>query len=147
MMRMKPVRLLSMREMYDIETRRCPIVRPQLTLLPKLPAEPPKRRPNYRHTLTIAACLFVSVAIAGALGWLAWYYLAAYQVYRVVTLAIILIILANAASMIARRKPIDMLATIEHPALRIWNQRRKIVTYTDETYTYLKAIKASLLEH
>jgi hypothetical protein len=105
----------------------------------------PKKHRNYRHMLYIAACQLLYAIAALALGGIAYYYLAAQPVYRVVALVVIGIAWSNAASATARKKTIDMLETIEHPAIRIWRQKQNKTLYTENTNVFLQAIKSSFL--
>jgi len=87
----------------------------------------------------------VTIIVAG----IAFHYLIAQTTFLVVSFAIIAIIYVNFLCAIARRKSIDMMETMEHPALKIWSQRQRKhqkALYTEDTNVFLKSIKASILE-
>jgi len=99
---------------------------------------PAARRPNHRHTLSVTAEQLVYAIVAIMLGGTAYYYLAGMAVYRIVALVVIGILWSSFAGRAALRRPVDMQETISLPAFPAGD-------YTDETYTYLKAIKKSLV--
>lgn len=80
---------------------------------------------------------FIYAFVAGVLSSMAWYSLAGMAVYRIVALVVIGILWSSFAGRAALRRPVDMMETVSLPAFPAGN-------YTDETYTYLKAIKKSL---
>jgi hypothetical protein len=144
--------------MQDIATHPYPVIKPRLSLpskpramktVPpsKIATKPLKHRPNYRHTLFIAACQCLYASVSGAASATAWYELAIWPVYRVVALVVIAILWSNAASSAARKKSIDMLATVSIKAIRVAGKKRmESPALTEDTTTYLKAIKASFVE-
>jgi len=97
----------------------------------------PTRR-NRRHALSVTAEQLAYAIVAIMLGGTAYFYLAGMAVYRVVALAVIGILWSSFAGRAALRRPVDMQETISLPAFPTGD-------YTDETYTYLKAIKKSLV--
>ena len=125
-----------------------PIPIRQSTSPPINPAKPMRKHRNYRHTLYICACQLLYMSIAVALGSLAYWYFAAWPVYRVVAFVVIIIAWSNIASATARRKSVDMLATVKVQAIRLGDRKRSSrmdsPALTQDTTTYLRAIKASL---
>lgn len=99
---------------------------------------PPRRKPKRhipRYMICMAICQLFYAGVSISIAALAYYYLVSQPVYRVVSLVVIAIIWSNAASITARRKPIDMVETTKVTAIR--------AKYTDSTNVFLKAIKAS----
>jgi hypothetical protein len=125
------------------------IIKPRLSLPSKpralkpsqIPTKPllSARRPDYKHTLSMAVHQFIYAFVAGGLSSTAWFCLAGMAVYRVVALVVIGILWSSFAGRAALRRPVDMMETVSLPAFPVGN-------YTDETYAYLKAIKKNLLE-
>lgn len=134
----------------DIKTHQLSAINPHQSLPFKIPTKFIKQHSKYRHTLYTILLQILYATVSLSLSWLAWYYLAAYPVYRVVALVVIVILWSNAASITARRKTMDMLETIEHPALKVWHQKKqkeqRKALYADNTSVYLKAIKTSFLK-
>ena len=131
------------------EMMQLPLPIRQSTSPPINPAKPMRKHRNYRHALYICACQLLYTSIAVALGSLAYWYFAAWPVYRVVAFVVIIIAWSNIASATARKKSVDMLATVKVQAIRLGD--RKMSSHMDspaltqDTTTYLRAIKASLL--
>jgi len=118
----------------------------------QIPARPlpPRRRPRCRHALSIAACQCIYALAVIALGYLAYYYLEAWPVYRIVALAIIAILWSNFAGITALKKPIDMLATVSMQAIHVGQRKRTSnidnIAFVDNTNVFLQSIKSSFLE-
>jgi hypothetical protein len=119
----------------------------QSTSLPTNPAKLTRKRHNYRHALYIAICQLIYGSIAVTLGYLAYCYFAAWPVYRVVAFVVIIIAWSNIASATARKKSVDMLATVKVQAIRLGDRKRSSgmdsPALTQDTTTYLRVIKAS----
>ena len=134
-------------DIATIDTQRYPIVQPRIDVF----AKPANKRYIHRHTLYIAIYQLICAFIIITLACTVYYYLAKYTVYRVVSLVVIAILWSNAASIIAQKKPIDMMETIEHPALKILHKKgdkkRRKAVYNEKTDVFLKAIKASFMEY
>ena len=103
------------------------------------PVVRPKRRKNYRHTLSVLMLEILYAIVAVALDIAAYHYLAARPTFLVVSYAIIGILWSSFAGATARRKPIDAQNTMRHPAIQK-------VLYTENTNVFLKSIKSSFLE-
>jgi hypothetical protein len=141
---------ITKRDIANIETQQYRVVKTSTPSPFKIPTKFTRKHRKHSHTLYIAACEVIYAVIAIALGGIAYHYLAAYPVYRVVALAVIVITWSTFAASAWRRKSIDMMETVEHPALRIWSQRQRKhqkALYTEETNVFLKAVKASFVDH
>lgn len=122
---------------------------PASTLPPKLPVQLPMEKPrNHRHTLYIIACQVIYANIALSLAFLAYRYLAAYPVYRVVAFVVIGILWSNLASSAMRRKSVKGLATVKMQAIRVKGQVSHMSSpaLIDSTNVFLQAVKKSILD-
>src|SRR5580765_3152591 len=140
---------VTKRDIASIETQQYRAVNPYSALPFKVPARFTKKPRIRRHALHIAVCQVIYAIAALASGGAAYYCLASQPIYRIVALVVIGILWSNAASIAARRKPLDIMATMEHPALKAWDKRLKKKQrkplYTEKTEVYLKAIKSSFV--
>lgn len=136
-------------DIYEMDTQEYPVVnlyRSQFLTLFTKPSRPYRR---HRHTISMVTLQSLYIAIAGFLGGVAYYGLAEQPVYRVVSFAVIFIVWSTTASVTARKKPIDLMETVEHPALaqhgKIWQQKQGKV-YLENTNVFLQAIKSSFVK-
>lgn len=160
---MRPIKLIAVpmpkitarSNLCDIVTKPYPAIRPRIAnvaVISKIPTQPlmsvPRRRFVRRHAVSILVIELLYAVIALALGYAAYLYLAAWPVYRIVAGAVIIILWSNLANIAARKKPLDMRDTMDHPALRVWDQKKKKkqASYIETTDAYLQAIKMSLLD-
>ena len=140
---------LTKRDIATIATREIPVVRTSTPSPFNIPRQRTKRYCKHRHTVSIAMLQCLNAVVTIIVAGIAFHYLIAQTTFLVVSFAIIAIIYVNFLCAIARRKSIDMMETMEHPALKIWSQRQRKhqkALYTEDTNVFLKSIKASILE-
>jgi hypothetical protein len=129
--------------------KRKQIIAPRLTL----PMKPAKRRKGPRRSLRQALWIYIRelafLLIAGDIANMAFWYLAPWPVYRIVSFVVIFILWSNAASSTARvktKQTFDMLNTMStqavHAVKRPRTQAAGVKTeHTLDTTAYLVAIK------
>lgn len=130
--------------------KRSLLIAPRLTL----PTKPVKKRRQRRsHRQTIVTCLRVLVCSLVALdvGNMAFWYLAAWPVYRIVAFVVLFILWSNCASATTRHKTKhawDTLGTATMQAVRAAPRRQSALVEParlEDTATYLHALKVELV--
>jgi hypothetical protein len=149
--RLRPLKpLQDSRELCGAPTLHLPAIRPRITLpssITKRFTEPSRPYRAHRHILMMSMVQVLYATLALFIGGVAYEALNAQPVYRVVSLVVIAILWANAASIVARRKSVDAMETIEHPALKVFaKKRQQKALYMESTNVFLKAIKTSFIE-